>query len=199
MDSYAEQCTAHSSLNFPRHPLQLQQGPDFDGSLLCTGDSAGNLNSDIEIRSVNQEVTAELLASFSEGAVSHEPTPFAHPDTGGGLHALQRIGANELAGRVKLVRELGRIVVTLRSLRFGHCLLVHIDKEHVFHDRELRGSAFPFIVVAKIKIAERLGSSAPLLGLCFKITARPAPSSALQTGRRAFRIVMKRKSCSAAW
>src|SRR5712692_8738327 len=90
---------------------------DFDGAFARAGNAAGNVDGFIEVFGVDQVITAQLLARLRERTVGHEPFAVTDLHAGSGRDRLQRTGGQKLAVRLELVRELGRLPVTLFPLR----------------------------------------------------------------------------------
>src|SRR4030065_235944 len=116
-----------------RQARDLHDRPDFDGAFARARYPPGDGDRLVEVYRVDQEVAAQLLAGFREGAVGDHPLAVTHPDAGRRRHRRQGIGGQILAVRLELVRELRRLLVAVLPLGIGPCLLVRVDQQHVFH------------------------------------------------------------------
>src|SRR6266568_5021576 len=116
-----------------RQACDLHYRPDFDGAGACRWNPCGDADRLVEILGVDQEVAAELLARLRERTIGHEPFAVAHPDAGRRRRWVQRVGRQILPARVKVLRELRRLPVTLLALAFAQGLLVTVNQQQVFH------------------------------------------------------------------
>src|SRR5438034_1339335 len=116
-----------------RQACYLHYRPDFDGADTCPWNPCGDADRLVEILGVDQEVAAELFARLRERTIGQQPFAVAHPDAGRRRRWVQRVGGQILPTRVKLLRELRRLPVTLLPLGFAQGLLVAVNQQHVFH------------------------------------------------------------------
>src|SRR5580704_13705521 len=126
--------TGDFGLNFRRQSGEFQVGPDFDRPLASSGNARGDADRRVEIRGLDEEIAAELLARFREGAVRHQPFAVADPDARRRRNGMQRRGTEILARRIEVVRELGRFREAVLAFVVGPRLLVTVDQQHVLHE-----------------------------------------------------------------
>src|SRR5262245_31269347 len=93
---------------------QVHHWANLDRTVLRTGDAAGQLEGTVEVLAVDDVVAAEDLLGLRERPVGRRRPAAADPHGGGGLDALERLAADELATLHDALRE--RVVV-------GHDLL----------------------------------------------------------------------------
>src|SRR5438093_995976 len=116
-----------------RQPRYFDDRPDFDGPLASHRNPCSDGDGLIEILGLNEEVTAQLFARLRERAVGHEPFAVAHPDAGRHRRGVQRVGGHILPVRMKLMRELRGLRITVLPLGFTQAILVTVNQQHVFH------------------------------------------------------------------
>src|ERR1700680_1227711 len=116
-----------------RQARQLDHRADFDGTPASPWNPRGYADGLVEIRGIDQVVSAELLPCFRKRTVGHEPLALAHPNAGRRRRGVQRRGGQKLSARVELVRELDGLLVTLLPPGLVQCLLVKVNQQHVSH------------------------------------------------------------------
>ena len=72
-----------------REARDFEDGADFDGAPARAGDAGGDLDGLVPVLRVDEEVAAELLARFGEGAVGDNLLAGAHADAGGRVGQVQ--------------------------------------------------------------------------------------------------------------
>src|SRR5688500_8580240 len=105
----------------------------FDGAAPGHGDARRDRDGLVQVRGVDQEEAAQLLARLGKGAVGHEPLALAHPYARRRRGRVQGRRRHELACRVELARQLRGLHITLLALGSVERLLVPVNQQHVFH------------------------------------------------------------------
>src|ERR1700687_4839374 len=116
-----------------RESRYLDTRPDFDGAFAGPRNPGGDAYRLVEILGVNHEEAAELLARLRKRTVGHEPLAITHPDAGCRRDWVQRSRGQILPVRVKILRELSGLHVTLLPLGLVQGVLVKVNQQHVFH------------------------------------------------------------------
>src|SRR5438552_6202132 len=111
----------------------LDDRPDFDGAEACHRNPSRDVDRLIAILGLDQEVPAQLLASFREWTVGHEFLVLTHANADRPRRGVQGGSREIVACRMQVVRELRRLHVTLLPLDIVEGLLVSVDQQHVFH------------------------------------------------------------------
>src|SRR5262249_36573424 len=77
---------------FVRQPRNLHHWPHFDSAFSCARNLLCNLDCLVEIARFDHEITAELLARFSERAIGDDRLAVAHAHARRARDRLQRAG-----------------------------------------------------------------------------------------------------------
>ena len=112
-------------------PGDLRYPPNFDGSDTRSWNPGGDLDCRVEIAGIDQEVTADLFSRLRKRTISHEGLPIANPDAGRLGCRMQGRSTEVLAGSVKLVCELNRLldkVLPLDLTTFGEGVLIMVNQ-----------------------------------------------------------------------
>src|SRR3989442_2092738 len=116
-----------------RQVRYVNDRPDLDRAATGHGNPRRDGDRLVEIARIDQEVAAQLLLGLRERAVGHYPFALAYPDAGRRGGRLERGGGEILTRGTELVRQLGRLAVTLLPLDRTQRLLVQVDQQHVSH------------------------------------------------------------------
>src|SRR5262249_47309764 len=124
---------AHLASSDRRQATQLEDGPNLDGPLRRSRNAPGDVDRFVEVRSIDQEETAELFAGLGEGAVRHLAFACANTDAGGGRNRMQRGSAQVFPLSVEFMRQRSGLRNAVLAFGFGPDFLVGVDKQYVLH------------------------------------------------------------------
>src|SRR5262249_57375762 len=111
----------------------LHDRTDFDRAQARAWNTRGNAYSLVEVPGVEEELATQLSARLREWTVGHEPLAVTHPDAGRRRDRVQWVGAQIMPARVKFLRELRGLNVTMFTLSLTQGLLVKINQQQISH------------------------------------------------------------------